>query len=186
MEQTRDPAQLVNFSRALINGISSVFPLPQVSGHNDQDLISKKKLESGEGQWEVRKEFLGWIVDGATRFIKLERKNQSAIDAELQNIVRITKGVQLKRIKKLIGKIRHAATAVPTGKQFMTPITKILQVKTRIVWWKYFPAAKQALKVWRTQLKEAGRETLTATELVMGDPEFLAWVDTSGEGVGVG
>ena len=154
MEQTRDPAQLVNFSRALINGISSVFPLPQVSGHNDQDLISKKKLESGEGQWEVRKEFLGWIVDGAKRCIKLARDKQSAIDADLHNTLRLTKGVPLKRIEKLIGKIRLIATAVPTGKQFMTPITKILQVKTRIVWWKDFRVAHQAFRDWRTLLKE--------------------------------
>ena len=69
------------------------------------------------------------MVDGATRCIELARDKQNAIDAELHKIVRIKKGMPLKRIKKLIGKIRLAATAVPTGKKSMTPINKILQVK---------------------------------------------------------
>ena len=45
------------------------------------------------------------MVDGATRCIELVRDKQSAIDAELQNIVRMKKGMTFKRIEKLIGKI---------------------------------------------------------------------------------
>ena len=40
------------------------------------------------------------MVDGATCCIKLARDKQSEIDAELQNIVRITKGVSFKLIEK--------------------------------------------------------------------------------------
>ena len=66
------------------------------------------------------------------------------IDADLHNILRTKKGVTFKLVGKLIGKIQHAAAAVPTGKKLMTPIYKILQVKPKIVQWKDFPAAKQA------------------------------------------
>ena len=66
MEQASDPAQLLHLTIALLHGIHSVFPPPKVSGHNGQDSISKKKLDSGEGQWSLRKEVLGWMVDGAT------------------------------------------------------------------------------------------------------------------------
>ena len=129
MAQTSDPAQLLHLSRALMNGIHGVFPPPQVPGHNGQYPISKKKLESGKGQWAVRKEVLGWMVDGATQCIEMARDKQSVIDAELHNIMRMKKGVPFKLIEKLIGKIRHAATAVPKGKKLMTPINRILQVK---------------------------------------------------------
>ena len=98
MAQTSDPETFLHLSRALLNVIHSVFPPPQVSGHNRQDPISKKELELGEGQWEVRKEVLGWMVDGATRCIELVRDKQSVIDAELHKILRITKGVPFKRI----------------------------------------------------------------------------------------
>ena len=71
MAQTSDLEHLLHLSRALLHGIHSVFLSPQVSGHNEQDPISKKNLESGEVQWEMIKEVLGWIFDGATRCIKL-------------------------------------------------------------------------------------------------------------------
>ena len=64
----------------------------------------------------MRKEVLGLMVYGATRCIELARGKQSAIDTELHKIVRMTKGLPFKQIEKLIGKIRHAAIAVPTGK----------------------------------------------------------------------
>ena len=69
MAQTSDLTQLLHLSRALLHGIQSVSKLTKVSGNNGQDTISKKKLESGEGQWAVRKKMLGWMVDGATRCI---------------------------------------------------------------------------------------------------------------------
>ena len=79
-----------------------MFPPPQVSGKNGQDLISNKKLNSGEGQWAVRKEVLGWMVDGATRCIELAQDKKSVIDVELHNIVLTKKGVPFKRIEKVI------------------------------------------------------------------------------------
>ena len=184
MAQKSNPAQFLHLSRALLHEIYSVFPPPQVSGHNGQYPISKKKLESGEVQQAVRKGALGWMVDGSTRCIKLAWVKQTVIDAELHNIVRMKKGVLFKRMKKLIGKIPHAETEVPTGKIMMTPIKKILQVKPQIVQWKYLPAAKQAFRDWITLLKEDAREPTTLKELFMRYPNFLVWVDASRESVG--
>ena len=87
MAQTNDPAKLLHLSRALLHGIHSVFPPPAVSGQNGYGPISEKKLAEGEGQWDVCKEVLGWMVDGATRCIELAREKQIAIDAELHKII---------------------------------------------------------------------------------------------------
>ena len=62
-------------------------PPQQLSGHNVQKPIYEEKLKSGEGQWAVRKEVLGWMVDGSIWCIELTQDNQTAFDAELQNIV---------------------------------------------------------------------------------------------------
>ena len=59
-----------------------------------------KKLSTDEGQWAVRKEVLGWMVDGTTQCIELVKDMQSTIDAEMHKIVRMTKGVPLKIIEK--------------------------------------------------------------------------------------
>ena len=83
---------------------------------------------------------LGWMIDGATWCIEMVCDKQIVIGAELHKIVGIKKGVSFKRIEILIGKIRHAATAVSTGKHLMTLLKKILQVKPQIVKWKDFPA----------------------------------------------
>ena len=103
MAQTSDPAQLIHYSRALMHGIHSVFASPQLSGHNRQDPISKKKLESGKCQWAVRKEVIGSMVDGATRCIKLAQDRQSLINADLHKIVCMKKGVQFKPSQTFIG-----------------------------------------------------------------------------------
>ena len=106
------------------------------------------------------------MVDGATRCIELARDKQIAIDAELHKIVRMTNGVPFKRVEKR----RHAATAVPTGINLVTPNNRILQVKPRMVRWRDFPLAKQAFRDWRTLLKESARKPTMAKELVMGSP----------------
>ena len=101
------------------------------------------------------------MVDGSTRCIELARDKKNAIDAEMHNILLMTKGMPFKQVEKLIGKIRHAATAGPTGKKLMTPIQKILQVKPQIVRWKDLSSAKQAIQDWRTMPKESAREPTT-------------------------
>ena len=57
-------------SRAVLHGIHSVFPPPNVMDHNGADPVSAKKLLKGEGVWAVRKEILGWVMDSSTMCIE--------------------------------------------------------------------------------------------------------------------
>ena len=70
-----------------MHGIHIVFPPPAMSGHNEQDPISVKKLVEGEGLWEVRKGILGWITNKALHCIELFKKKQKELCAKLQAIV---------------------------------------------------------------------------------------------------
>jgi len=74
--QTKDPKVLMHCSRALMHGIHSVFPPPAVTGHSGKEPISGKKLLESKGLWEIRKEILGWMMDGVTRWIELSKKKQ--------------------------------------------------------------------------------------------------------------
>lgn len=60
-----DETYLRHFSRAMLHGVHSIFPPPEVTGHNGEDPVSQKKLAQGEGTWEYTKEILGWLVDGS-------------------------------------------------------------------------------------------------------------------------
>ena len=64
MAQTKDEETLRHLSRALLHRIHSVFPPPDVTGHNGADPVSVKKLLKGEGVWQVRK------VGAALSFLK--------------------------------------------------------------------------------------------------------------------
>ena len=67
-----DPDHLRHFSRAmLLHGIHSIFPPPEVSGHQGEDPISQKKLKQGNSLREFTKEILGWLIDGAEFTIQL-------------------------------------------------------------------------------------------------------------------
>jgi hypothetical protein len=47
-----------------LHDIHSVFPPPDVMGHKGRkDLLSLKKLQKGNAQWNHKREILGFIVD---------------------------------------------------------------------------------------------------------------------------
>ena len=167
-------------SRALLHGIHSVFPPPAISGHNGEDPISIKKLLEKEGLWEVRKEVLGWVFDGATRCIELAESKQEKIMAELKAIVRINDGVPLKRFQKLVGKLRHAAIGVPAGKALFGPLNRLVAEEPKQIFWARPPEAKAALKDWRRLLQQVIAEPTHVKELVAGEADYVGTLDASG------
>ena len=88
-----------------MHGILSVFPPPAVSGNVGDDRISKKKLLDSEGLWEVKKEILGWMMDGASRCTELAEKKRLALLAEFKCVLRMKRGVPFKRFQKVVGKL---------------------------------------------------------------------------------
>jgi hypothetical protein len=68
-------AHLTHISRAMINGIHSIFPPPEVTTHTGGDPISEKKLDKGEGVWSHYKEVLGWDLDGKISQFNYHPKN---------------------------------------------------------------------------------------------------------------
>ena len=184
MAQTNDEARLRHCSRAILHAIHSVFPPPEISRHSGEDPISLKKLLAGEGLWEVRKEILGWIMDGATRCIELAETKQEAILAELKTVLRRKRGIPLNRFQKLVGKLRHASIGIPAGKYLFGPINQVLQVGQTYVVWEKCPAARDALRDWGQLIRESMREPTHVNELVPGEADYKGTLDASGEGAG--
>ncbi|KAL7525054.1 hypothetical protein ACHAWF_002174, partial [Thalassiosira exigua] len=134
--------------------------------------------------WEVRKELLGWVFDGATRCIELATKKQEAILKELKNVLRMKRGVPFKRIEKLVGKLRHAAIGIPGGKGLFGPINQMMQFRPRYVRWKTWRAARQAFDDWRQLIRAAAKEPTHTKELVPDEADYVGALDASGEGAG--
>ncbi len=184
LAQTKDEALLRHCSRAILHGIHSVFPPPAITGHNGEDPVSLKKLLAGEGLWEVQKEVLGWMMDGATRCIELAKKKQEAILRELRTVLRIKRGVPFKRLEKLVGKLRHASIGIPAGKYLFGPINRLMAMAPKRVFWSRVPAARQAFQDWGQLIRESTKEPTHVNELVPGPPEYKGTLDASGEGAG--
>ena len=67
-------AQLLQVSREMLHGINTVFPPPEVTGHNGGDPISENKVSNHNRLWDHIKEILIWIIDGANFKICLPPK----------------------------------------------------------------------------------------------------------------
>ncbi|KAL7545707.1 hypothetical protein ACHAWF_009056, partial [Thalassiosira exigua] len=185
MVQAPNVDALRHCSRAVLHAIHSVFPPPDITGHAGEDPISLKKLLEGEGLWAVRKEILGWMMDGATRCIELAEAKQQAILAELKTVLRMKRGVPFNRLQKLVGKLRHASIGIPAGKYLFGPINRLMaREELDFVVWRLAPEAKQALEDWGQLIREAAREPTHVNELVPGEADYKGTLDASGEGAG--
>ena len=51
--------------------------------------------------WELRKEVLGWVMDGATMGIELSKKRQEQILKELKQALKKKRGLPFKKFEKL-------------------------------------------------------------------------------------
>ena len=181
--QSTDREVLRHCSRALLHDIYSVFPPRTITGHSGADPISVKKLNQGNGLWEVRKEILGWMIDGATRCIELTEKRQEAIQLELKTVLQLRQ-VPFKRIQKLVGKLRHASIGIPAEKYVFGPSNQIMAMEPTFVIWKRCPAARVTFKDWAALIKEAAAEPTHFNKMVSRPADYKGTLDASSKGAG--
>ena len=123
-----DKSHLQHFSRAMLYGVHSIFPPPEVSGHHGQDPISQKKMDQGDGTWSTTKEILGWLVDGANFTIQLTPDKFEKIARLIKKVCK-TKFCEIKKIQELAGKLQHASFGIPGGKGLFSPIHRALKIQ---------------------------------------------------------
>jgi hypothetical protein len=69
-------AQLQHAANAIVHGIHDVFP---ANNNDDEDPISFKKIQRGDGTWSLRKDILGFTFDGANKTLWLEAPKRDAL-----------------------------------------------------------------------------------------------------------
>ena len=172
---------LEHFSRAMLFGVHSVFPPPDITGHQGEDPISQKKLHQGEGTWSHTKEILGWLVDGLNFTLSL-------LPEKCEKIVKLIKkvckrpAVSLLKFQELAGKLQHASFGIPGGKGLFSPIYRALKTTTGTV--KITADIKCVLRDWRTVVQHLSTEPTPVRLLVSNYPNYVQFTDACGLGAG--
>jgi hypothetical protein len=182
--RSADLAVLRHATRAMLHGIHSVFP-PPASGLATDDPISYKKLISGDGIWSVRKEVLGWIFDGIVRTMELPPAKVTSLLGTLSAAIS-SKRCPLKDFRTLLGKLQHAAMAMPAGKSILTPLHKFVEANKdrRSLRFHNEPLVLEALRDIRILLREATSRPTHVRELVPGLPSYIGFCDACKRGAG--
>jgi hypothetical protein len=115
--QSTNEAHLCQFSHRILDGITNVFPSPELSGSKMAHPVSEKKLIE-DGIWDTRKEILGWLFDGMSRTIKLPQQKCDELLLELKAVRHIPK-LEVKRFQKLHGRLQFATIAIPCGRPIL-------------------------------------------------------------------
>lgn len=155
---------LTHFSRAMLHGIHSVFPPPEVTGHDGFDPVSEKKIGEGEGTWEHTKEILGWIMDGANFTVHLPPKKCEKI------------------LETIAVMIRKEGVTLAGGKGLLSPLYRVLQKAPQ--WVKMTEPIKAALQDWKPLIRDLAKHPTHVALLVHKDPQIIQYTDACGLGAG--
>lgn len=176
-----DEAHLTNLSRAILHGVHSIFPPPEVSGHTGEDPVSMKKLKAGDGLWDFEKEILGWIFNGLDWTIRLPEDKVHKIQTLISETASSTE-VPLKTYQTMAGKLNHATHGIPNGRGLFAPIYAAMKNDPDMV--PLTPPLKRALTDWHDMLHIVKERPTHVLELSPGEPHYIGYVDACKSGIG--
>ena len=172
---------LTKVSRAMIHGVHSVFPPPELSGHNGHDPVSESKLIKGEGSWDHKKEVLGWILDGENFTLQLPPSKCLAIKLLIKKITR-SKRISLNKFQKLTGKLQHASFGIPGGTGLFSPLQRAMSHNPDFI-----NITKELIIIlhdWRYMIHFLLQHPTSVLQLIVELPNYLGYSDSCGIGTG--
>jgi hypothetical protein len=87
--ENKDRTLVTRMARAALYAIHSVFPPPEVTGHEGgKDPILQKKSDKGDAKMARTKEILGFIVEGVCQTVQLPQAKADTICAELAKLLK--------------------------------------------------------------------------------------------------
>ena len=100
-----------------------MFPPPNPTG---ADPISEKKLDKGEGLWDVGKEIFGWMFYGMTKCIKYPPDKSEKVLREILRALRTKECITFKDFGKMTVWLSDASIGILMGKSLFTPFNQII------------------------------------------------------------
>jgi len=188
LAQSMSENELRHFTRAVLHGIHTVFPLPGPLDDQTDEPISVKKLKQEDGLWNTQKEILGWLFDGVTKCMRLPAEKVTKIRKSLLQTAR-AKVVRLGQLEKLNGRLMHATIGIPNGRGLLSPIIATMATKGQNRSYKektirLNKETKQALRDWVILLNLANKQPTLCADLVPAPADFGGYCNASQNGAG--
>ena len=129
--QSMDPDILRHHARALLHGISQIFPAPDITGHSGEHPVSQKKLVTEkEDVFDTVKEILGWIFDGVERTMQLPPAKLEKINNCLKKLIQ-REYCRVKEFQQILGKLHHATLGIPNAVPLLAPLYNCLALANK-------------------------------------------------------
>jgi hypothetical protein len=171
-------------TKAALHGIHSIFPPPTVTGHvGGKDPISLKKLQRGDARWAAEKEILGFLVDGEAKTVRISDARGKDIVTEIRKILK-KKRVQLKRYRRIVGKLRHVALILPGTKGLFSPINRALKGDPLVIGLGKSSEVRAALLDLATMVTSLSSRATHVKELIPNDDHYYGYCDACATGAG--
>ena len=147
-----------------------------------KDLLSVKKVLTGEEDWMCVKEFLGWIIDMEEGTVALpERKIQE--QRELISIMTTQRRMGRKEIERLVGKLRFMHLATNGAVANIYHLQQALsQGGVDRAW--LSPEFHCNITDWQTLVDQTAPQPTHLEKIVRREPTHLGFCDASGLGSG--
>ena len=174
-----DTYQQKRVTEIVLSKIKSVYPT--VEGEL-KDSVSLKKAKAGDGDWDVTKEILGWVVNSATGTISLSQKRRADLETLLA-IPSTQHRMARKKLERLIGKLRSMHLAIPGAIGHFYHIQMALTKANRRTAY-LSKGFHQDIAHWRLLCSRMKHRPTYLAEIVQRLPTDLGYTDASGTGGG--
>jgi hypothetical protein len=120
--ESSDATLLRRMARAALFGIHSVFPPVEVTGHiGGKDPQFPKNWKKLMPSWQLKKKCSGSWLTASNRRYALPAPKASTIVEEISRLLK-WKSLPLKRMEKIVSKLVHTCTILPTSTALLTPL----------------------------------------------------------------
>jgi hypothetical protein len=182
--QSEDGAHIPTIQRAAINGIHAVVPPTLVTKHKEgKEPISAKKLAAEDGNFNTKKEMIGFVFDRVKSTVHLPPAKAAAYIKETHTMLR-QKTVPLKRLQMLVRKLWHALIILPAAKGFFLPLNDAMRGSPKFIGLGADSEARRALEDLISLVHLLSSQPTHVHELVPDMPHHAGYHNAVAEGAG--
>ncbi len=182
--QSVDELHIPTIQQAAIHGIHTVFPPTFVTKHADgKEPTSVKKLIAGDGNFNSKKEMIGFAFNRVKQTVHLPRAKAVAYIKEMHKMLR-RKTVPLKQLQMLVGKLRHASIILLVAKGVFLPINSAMRGNPKNIGLGADSETWKALEDLISLLHLLSSRPTHVQELVPEMPHFAGYHDAAAKGAG--